>query len=395
MFGSGLTPFVGLWLAAALGALARAITVLALSWIALELTGSPFMVGVVLAARMVPQMLFGIPVGVLADRVDRRGLLVLAALASAVLVTGLAAIAEPGVISLGACIVASLLLGTLDTVRMTATQTLAYDLVRAARATRGLAATNLGHQLSSTLGAVLGGAVIEAAGWRATLLIGVGALVGTGIFALFARAEGRRTPRGANSAGQTREAFTLLRRSPLIAVLAAAIILAEVFGFSHQTLLPTMARDIFEVGASGLGIMTSVRSVGGVMSLGLIAWLGAGGRSGWIFVVASGLLGIALVVLGLTPSYAVALVALAAVGAAAGAADTLGQTMLQRTSAEHERGAAMGIWVFSIGFAPFGHLAIGAAASALGVQTAQVASGVLLVGIMLLFALYRPLLRVQ
>src|SRR4051794_23573645 len=59
--------FAGLWVSASSGSFARVVTQLALSWVTIEATGSPFLVGVVAAARMAPQLVLGIPAGALAD----------------------------------------------------------------------------------------------------------------------------------------------------------------------------------------------------------------------------------------------------------------------------------------------------------------------------------------
>src|SRR3954453_20500054 len=71
------TPgFAGLWVSASTGSFARVVSQLALSWVTIEATDSPFLVGVVAAARMAPQLVLGIPSGALADWLDRRLLIV-------------------------------------------------------------------------------------------------------------------------------------------------------------------------------------------------------------------------------------------------------------------------------------------------------------------------------
>jgi predicted MFS family arabinose efflux permease len=189
--------------------------------------------------------------------------------------------------------------------------------------------------------------------------------------------------------------MTLIARNRLLAVLALAIILAEIFGFASQTLLPTFARDVFDVGASGLGIMMAVRSAGGALGLLVLSRLGSEGRSGLVFVGGAGLFGLALLLFGVTPVYAVALVLLGLSGLCASVMDTLGQTLLQRNADERERGAAMGLWVFSVGFGPVGHLTLGAAASAFGAPLTQAVSGLLLTIVALLMASHAPLRRAR
>jgi predicted MFS family arabinose efflux permease len=190
-------------------------------------------------------------------------------------------------------------------------------------------------------------------------------------------------------------ALTLLTRNRLLAILALAIILAEIFGFATQTLLPTFARDVYDVGASGLGLMTAVRSGGGALGLLILSRLGAEGRAGRVFLSGAGAFGLALFLFAVSPFYALALGLLAISGLCASVMDTLGQTLIQRNAHERERGAAMGVWVFSVGFGPVGHLTLGAAASSFGAPLAQAVSGVSLMLVAAVMSLHAPLRRAR
>ena len=395
--------FAALWVSASSASFARIVTQLALSWITLEATGSPFVVGVVTAARMVPQLVIGIPAGALADWLDRRLLVVASNGLSVVLLLALAVLSAGGLLTTPALVVVSVLYGVLDTLRMTATQSYAYDLVRSARATSGMALTSFGTQLLGTIGGLVGGYTLERFGSTITFgVIALAVLIATVAPLVQAPAVRQDAPPSTSGERQTRRsgidfrrAVTLVARNRLLAVLALAIILAEIFGFASQTLLPTFARDVFDVGASGLGIMLAVRSGGGALGLLALSRLGAEGRSGLVFVSAAGAFGLALMLFGVTPVYAFALVLLGLSGLCASVMDTLGQTLLQRNAHERERGAAMGLWVFSVGFGPVGHLTLGAAASAFGAPVTQAVSGLLLTLVAMTMASVGPLRRAR
>jgi MFS family permease len=190
-------------------------------------------------------------------------------------------------------------------------------------------------------------------------------------------------------------ALTLLARSRLTAMLSLVILLAEVLGFSFQTLLPTFARDVFEVGAAGLGTLLAARSAGGVVSLLALARFGAGERPGLVLLGVCCGLGLALVGFASASAFWLAVLLLALSGAVGSVVDSLSQTLLQRSVPDRERGAATGIWVFSVGFGPFGHLGIGAAAGVFGAPLAQALSGGLLVLVAGLLALNRSLRRMR
>jgi predicted MFS family arabinose efflux permease len=275
-----------------------------------------------------------------------------------------------------------------------------------------MALTNLGTQLLSTIGGLVGGYTLERFGSPITFgLIALAALVaavapllqaGTLGLGRVATADGRRGLQSTENKQPKRRpgvdfgrAMTLLARNRILAVLALAIILAEIFGFATQVLLPTFARDVFDVGASGLGTMMAVRSAGGALGLLVLSRLDAEGRSGLVFVGAAGAFGLALLLFAVSPVYALALALLGLSGLCASIMDTLGQTLIQRNADERERGAAMGLWVFSVGFGPVGHLTLGAAASAFGAPLAQAVSGLLLCLAAGLMALHGPLRRAR
>ncbi|MGE3269337.1 MAG: MFS transporter, partial [Chloroflexota bacterium] len=400
--------FGGLWVSASSASFARVITQLALSWVTLEITGSPFMVGVVAAARMAPQLIFGIPSGALADSMDRRLLMVAASAGTIALVLPLIGLSSGGMVTTPVLVGISVLFGMMDTVRMSATQAYAYDLVRASRATSGMALTNLGGQLLGMLGGLAGGYTLQQFGSVATFgLVGLASLVAVAAPLVQAGPVSQPAPLADPNGGRTDRpasrrtgidfgrAMTLVTRNSVLTILAISIILAEIFGFATQTLLPTFARDVFEVGASGLGLMMAVRSAGGVLGLLVLSRLGAEGRAGLVFVCTAALFGGALLSFAISPIYMVALIFLGLSGFGASIMDTLGQTLLQRNADERERGAAMGLWVFSVGFGPVGHLALGAAASIFGAPSTQAVSGIMLMLVAAMLTTYSPLRRAR
>lgn len=416
--------FGGLWVSAAAGSFARVVTQLTLSWVTLEATGSPLLVGVVAAMRMAPQLVLGIPAGALTDWLDRRLLTVWVNAASVVVLLGLVGLAAADLLSTALLIVASALYGALDTVRTAATQAYAYDLVRASRATSGMALTNLGVQLLGTLGGLAGGAALERFGGPPTFALIAAAVLVAAVAPLAGAPSAGMAPAGDGPSAAGRgsharpvpasggdgparphvpaatparapldfgRAAGLALRRPLLAVVALAIVLAEIFGFASMTLLPIFARDVFDVGASGYGTMMAVRSGGGAIGLLLLARIGTEGQSGRVFLGAAATFGLALLLFALSPVYALALVFLAVAGIGASVLDTLGQTLLQRNADDAQRGAAMGLWVFSVGFGPIGHLALGAAATTYGAPQTQTVSGLLLVLVAAALGLHRPL----
>ncbi len=385
----GVAGFPALWASLSLGGLAGSIAMIALSWTTLELTSSPLGVALTMAVRMAPSLLLGIPLGAASDRVDRRRLIRSTNLAASGVGLVIAGLAFAGALGVPAILVVSFVFGVIDTARTTATQAYVYDLVGSDRATNGLAMSNLGSQLSGSIGAIVGGLLIAWGGLGSAFLIATVAWLIAAILlgrssAVGSVAVDRPTP-------SARRALTLLGRNRDVRWILTLVVGAEILGFSSMTLTPTFARDVLGVGAAGLGLLVAGRSVGAVVGLLRLVRVGAATQTGTVILTRSVIFSGALSAFALSAIFPLSLVIMFVIGAAAAAVDTLGQTLLQRATDDHERGAAMGVWVFGIGFGPIGFIGLGAAAEAFGAPTAQAAFGLLLIGVSLVLAVVGPI----
>src|SRR5439155_1709362 len=156
---------------------------------------------------------------------------------------------------------------------------------------------------------------------------------------------------------------------------------AEMLGFSHQVLLPSLARDVLRAGPEGLGALNAARSIGGIVGLAAASTQRGGGA---FFVGVVVAFGASLIVLALAPhvvGFAGVVAVLVVVNAMGALADLLAQSLLQLSAPAHLRGRAGGAWVVAIGLAPLGQLQIGALASLFGVSVAFGTSGLALVAL--------------
>ncbi len=361
----------------------------AFSWVALVVTSDPLAVGTLFAIRFAAMLLFGIPAGVLADRVDRRRLVIAVSSIGAAVSLALAglAAANGGDLAFPMLAAGSFLLGTLDTVRVASGTAYTVDLVGPGLATAGIAITNLVAQAAGVGGSAMGGMLLGRFGLPVAFLA---TAAGLGLVALLlvGRARDGRSPTESTHAPDAttprdrtslRKAFTLIRRDRVIALLTLAVIVVEILGFSSMTLLPSFARDTFQGGPDAYGVMNAVRSLGAVLGLVVLIGLGTRLTSGRTLMGFAAAMGISLLVFSLTPGYLAALLPLAVFGAMAASWDSVSQSLMQRATADAERGAAMGLWTFAVGWGPFGHLAIGALAGRIGVVPTQLLFGGLLV----------------
>lgn len=350
-----------------------------LGWLALELTDSPFMVGVAMGMRMLPLFFIGVPAGALADRFPRRRLLMLTGAGQALTAATLGAFALSGRVTFAHLLALTLSAGVLRAVEHAARQGYSHDIAGPAALVHALAVLGVAMRGGWLVGSLGVGAVIARYGSGAAYLAVALAFL-AGALALWpATASTSRGHTGTASLWRSALEFLVaLRHDRTLLVLMMLTAGAEILGFAHQTLLPSLARDVLHTGPEGLGALSAARSVGGMLGLAA-GFRGAAGGARFLLVLLT--FGLSLIVLGVAPymvGLAGVLVVLTLVNAAGALADLLAQSLLQLGVPPALRGRAGGAWVVAIGLAPLGQLQIGALASLFGVSVALGTSGLAL-----------------
>lgn len=355
--------------------------VVVLGWLVLTLTDSPFMVGLAMGARNLPLFFVGVPAGVLADRLPRHRLLIAAGAGQALTAAAMGLLTLLGLVSLTQLVLLTLAAGAFRAVEHAARQSYTHDIVGAASLVNGLAVLGVAMRVGWLLGSLGAGAVIARWGSGPAYLVVAGCYLVGAAALLPASAPARGTPTAPDSLWRGVVDFvTLVRKDRTFLVLMTLTAAAEILGFSHQALLPSLARDVLHTGPEGLGALNAARSVGGVLGL-LASMRGSARGGGTLFLAVLVSFGASVAGLGLAPhvvGFAGVLLVLTATNAVGALADLLAQSLLQFAVPAHLRGRAGGAWVVAIGLAPLGQLQIGGVASLFGVSAALGASGLAL-----------------
>jgi MFS family permease len=365
-----------------------------LGWLTLELTNSPLAVGLALGLRMAPMLVAGLPAGAVADRSDRVRLLRLAGLGMGGASAVLGVLTLTGVVALWQVLIVTVASGCVRTLYQTARQSYTHDLVGPGELVHAVALLGVAMRLGGLAGSLLTGALTARLGPGAGYLgVAAGFLAGSLAFC-WTPAAGRPAATARESAWAGFVDFVrALRRDRALPGLIALTAAAEVLGFSHQALLPSLARDVLQVGAAGLGVMTAARSVGGILGIAAIAALSQAGRTGSLFLGVLMVFGVSLVVLGFASSFLWVVLLLVLVNSMGSVSDVLSQSLIQLRAPRGQRGLAGGAWVVAIGTAPLGQLQIGALASLFGVSAALGVHGLALLVLAAAGALWFPRLR--
>ena len=377
----GLRDFRRLGASIALNSVGMMGEVAVLGWLTLELTNSPFMVGAAMSMRMLPLFFVGVPAGALADQFPRHRLLVLTGLGQALTAATLGALVLLGAVTLAHVLLLTLAAGVFRGIEHAARQSYTHDVVGAAALVNGLAVLGVAMRAGWLLGSLGVGVVIAHYGSGAAYLAVALGFLGGALALLRATAPPRTSAAVTSSVWRSTVDFLVaMGRDRMLVVLMILTAGAEILGFAHQALLPSLARDVLDTGPEGLGALLAARAVGGI--LGLAAASAGGVAGGTLFVAVLVTFGASLMALGAAPyvtGFVGVLLVLTLVNAAGALADLLAQSLLQLSVPDDLRGRAGGAWVVAVGLAPLGQLQIGALASLFGVSIAFGTSGLALV----------------
>ena len=355
----------------------------ATAWLALASAGGPFTVGLVMAVRMLPNLLFGLTAGTLGDRANRNRLLVGVSLGVIPLTLGLSALASQQNVEVWQLLALVFSIATLTVFGIPARQALVMDTVPRDVAPNAMALNATAGLMCTALGAVIAGALIPAAGVGSCYLaVAVAHALAAALVAFVRPGESsiRRTlTANPPFTKALAEAVRMMFDVPAVRTLVLASIACEIFAFSFATAVPALARDVLAAGAEGLGTLNAATSLGGavaVVALSLVP--GRVPRQpllGIIFV----LYGVSFLVLAQCREVPLAAAVLLVTGACAASFDLLQQTLIQLAVPEEQRARAVGVWVFGIGSAPLGHLEMGSLAAAFGAPVGLSINGCLVV----------------
>ncbi len=370
------------------------MTRLAVGWLVLDVSGSVFLTALSFAAPQALTMLVAPFAGAIADRVDRRHLLFWTAVGRVGIATAFAVVVAGGVEEVWPLLVIAALTGVTQSFSAPAIGALVTDIVGPRDSMNGISLMSVGTRSVGIIGAIAGGVIIHWAGAVPVFAAAAGLYaVGAAGIRTIQMPSGARDQTEGSVVGNTVEGLKMMAGVPTVAALLTMAVLVEILGFSYQALLPSMALNVLDVGAIGLGALMTMAGVGSLLGSIALSALGDFARKGALLLGAAFLYGAILVGFGSSSLFGLSLVLIVGVGVMAAASDALQWTLLQANVPDRMRGRAIGGWVFAISFGFIGHLELGAVGQAAGVQTALVINGSLLAVAAVLAVVLLPKLR--
>ncbi len=367
---------------------------LVLGWLMLQLTDSAFMVGAVLSVRMVPSLFLGLLAGTIADMVDRLILMRVLNILLAGLAGGVGVLIFTDSLQVWHLFALAPVGGATGTLYMTLRQSYVYDIVGADHLMNGLAFVSISMRAGGLIGSLSMGFILGAFGSdTAYLALAISYIISTGILLLIRSHSRSAANAGQHVWGNLKRFGVEMRRNSTLATLVVLTALVEFIGFSSQVLMPSLAKDVLEVGPEGLGIMSAFRSIGGIVALVIVGIMGDQRRKGLSYLIVLVVFGAGLLLLGFASSFIVVIFVIAIVSGMMALSDIYSQSIMQVVVPDELRGRAMGAWVLATGTASLGNLQIGALASAFTIGIALGVNGVALIALATLGLVFLPKLR--
>jgi MFS family permease len=349
-------------------------------WLVLELSGKdPVALGVAAALQFLPTLFLSLWAGVLADRMDKRRLLMLLQGSMGLCALGLGLLDVTGVAQLWQVYLFCLVLGCFSAVETPVRQSFVVEMVGKAQVANAVALNSMTFNLARIVGPAIAGVLITVigTGWvfLGNFLSFAAVLTGLALMDPSRLHRGRPAPR---ERGQLREGLRYVRGRPDLVMLMVLVFLVSTFGMTFFTTLAVAAANVFHQDASGYGLLSTMLAVGTLTGATLAARRSTRGRPRLRMLFIGGLVFGALeIVLGVMPTYLAFGLMLIPIGAALMTFTTTANSTVQLSVTPQMRGRVMGLYMLVfLGGNPIGGPLTGWLADAFGGRAPFIAGGV-------------------
>ena len=384
-----------LWIGMLFSFMSMQMHLIARGLLAFRLEGTAASLGYVTIAWGIPLLFFSLFGGVVADRAEKRDMLIWSQATLGATVLVIAVLVHADVIDLWHLIAVGVVQGTVFAFNIPSRQALIPQLVGERDLLNAIALNSAAMNITRILGPALAGGMIALPffGFR-------GAYYLMAFFYLIVILTLLRIPRTGpalrekgSMLSQIAGGLRYIRGSRVLLALLALAFVPIVLGAPYFVLLPVFAEDVFDVGAAGLGVMGVAAGVGAVAGSLAIASLTGFPRRALIQLAAGAGFGIGLVFFGASGTFVLALLALALIGVTSQGYLSLNNTMVLSSTQPEFHGRVMSVYMMSWSVMPVAALPMAALADVIGVRATVAAAGALVAAVFVVAGALFPELR--
>ncbi len=346
-------------------------------WLVLELSGgSPAALGVAVALQFVPTLVLTLGAGVVADRFDKRRLLIAVQTAMGLCGLALGLLDVSGIVLLWHVYALAFVLGCFSAIDSPVRQSFVVEMVGPAQLTNAVALNSMTFNLARIVGPAVAGMLITVVG-TGWVFLGNGLSSAAVVLGLVAMDSARlyRVSRSPKEGNQLIAGLRYVRERPDLIVIIVLAFCVSTFGMNFESVFAVMARNVFHRAASGYGLLIAMLAIGTLAGAALAARRGGRPRLRLLFGSA-GIFGVLEAVAGFMPGYTAFAVSLVPVGLAIISFTTSANSSVQLSIDPEMRGRVMGLYMMLfLGGRPIGGLVSGWLAEVLGGRAPLVLGG--------------------
>lgn len=371
------------------------IQTVALSWLVFQLTNSAFLLGVVGFLGSIPIFLLTLFGGVIADRVNKKRVLLFTQTAFMVLAFILAIATQMRLITPLQIMLIALLNGIVMAFDAPSRQAVVVELVGKSCLLNAIALNSAAFNSARIIGPALAAIFVSSIGMSGCFYLNGVSFLAV-IIALFLIKIDHYLIRDKKNV-ITKDLLDGLRfigDNRIILVLISMVGVTSLFGISYVILMPIFANDVLKVGIKGLGLLMSASGMGALIAALGLARLGDFKHKGRLLIFSSIIFSLALILFSFSRLYLLSLISLLFVGFTSVTAMSLVNTLLQTLVPDNFRGRVMSAFMFTFaGVLPFGNLISGSLAQILGVCWTVAIGGIICSLFFMSINIFSPALR--
>ncbi len=369
------------WISNLIVAIGLMIQFTARGWLIVELTDSALLLGVVEGFWALAFGLGSIPMGVIADRFNRRNLLIAGNAVALAMALAIGLLVAVDLIAIWYLMVVSAIDGVLFAMRFPSGQAMTAKLVPQEHVMNAISLNSASHSLPSVAGPAIGGVLVGGLGIAVAYFTTSGALLAALLMMLGVAASFGHVERGAAKGvlGDLREGYDYLLAHRDLLRLTAAMLVPFVLGQSYILLLPLFVEKELHGSPEMFGALSACLGAGSVVGAAVVATFGKPRQIGVLMFVSVLVLGLASIAYAFSPWPAFTGAVLFGVGAAQNTLFASYETALILRLPDEIRGRVIGLMFTLIAIFPVGAIVSGAVADVIGLRPLAVAEGVMII----------------
>ena len=340
-------------------------------WLTLTVTDSAFWVGAVSGAAGGSTILFSTVSGVLADRLNRKYLILMTLVCQALVASALAALIFTEQIQLWHILLASVIDGGMMSIRVPSRMALIMDIAGRRNIQNATAANLAAMTGTGIIIPPLAGRLIETQGitW-AYVAMAAAFVLSTVMLTLLSGVKGAERRGVASPVQDFTEGVKYVFTTPAVRLLVLLMLTSEIFGWAHEAMIPVMAREVLETGPAGVGYLIAAGSAGALLSSLILSAVGDISRKGVVLIGGYIGFGAFLILFALSKSLILSLALICAAWASVAMYETMLSTLLQTSVPNEMRGRVLSFQTFTWGISGVSGFQTGAIAAILGAPLA-------------------------